>query len=504
MNRESLICLLVTCVLVSVIGAFHAPAYAAASPSSQMQATPTVPGPATMTLPPSAGTGPGPQAATATAPTTPIAPGSMLTLKQAIHIALEYFPRLRERRSESSAANQAVGVARSFLGPQVYGISQYLRSTENGIGNTSYYDPMGIFPRMTGRNHDLPSNDFSQSWNTSNNYMNGLAVSQFLFDFGRRHGFVAQRQFDARAADKRARLSQLRLIFEVSQRYFALLRAKQLIRVYQKAIEQREFHLREAQVKAKVGLRPELDVYVTTAELERAKLHLIDARNEQDDAKVALDNAMGLSEQSPQYQAANILTYSPFTGNVNDLLRTAFALRPDLQMLEDQARAMGAQIVEYRSDYFPTVNAVGGYAGMGTGLPVANNFNVGILITWPIFNSFETTHQMSEAQFKQRAIQHAIEDLRQQVILQVRTAYLNLDAALQRIYRAEKALAASRAELELSQKRYEAGLASIIELEDAQRHFTYDDANYAEALYTYSVAKASLEEATAQSLKQVM
>lgn len=503
MNRDSFIRLLVTGVLVSIMGAFHAVA-CAASPSSQMQAASTAAGTTTMTVPPAARTGARPQPTTATAPTTPIAPGSMLTLKQAVSIALEYFPRLRQRRSESSAANEAVGVARSFLGPQVYGVSQYLRSTENGIGNTSYYDPMGIFPRMTGRNHDLPSNDFSQRWDTSNNYMNGLAISQFLFDFGRHRGLVAQRQFDAQASGKRARLSELRLIFEVSQRYFALLRAKQLVRVYEQAVEQREFHLREAKVKAKVGLRPELDVYVTTAELERAKLHLVEARNEQDDAKVALDNAMGLSEQSPQYKPADVLTYSPFTAHVNSLLQTAFALRPDLQMLEDQARAMGAQIVEYRSDYFPTVNAVGGYAGMGTGLPVANNFNIGILITWPIFNSFETTHQVSEARFRQRAIQHSVEDLRQQVILQVRTAYLNVDASVQAIQRAEKALAASRGELELSQKRYEAGLASIIELEDAQRHFTYDDANYAQALYGYAVAKAQLDEATAQSLKRTM
>ena len=52
----------------------------------------------------------------------------------------------------------------------------------------------------------------------------------------------------------------------------------------------------------------------------------------------------------------------------------------------------------------------------------------------------------------------AIEDLRQEVIMQVHTAFLNWQASLQRITRAEKTLAASRAELELAEKRYEARL----------------------------------------------
>ena len=65
-------------------------------------------------------------------------------------------------------------------------------------------------------------------------------------------------------------------------------------------------------------------------------------------------------------------------------------------MLVDHARAMGAQIRQYRSDYFPAVNGVAGYSAMGTGLPAANNFDIGIVISWPIFNSFLTSHHADE------------------------------------------------------------------------------------------------------------
>src|SRR5260370_3679303 len=74
----------------------------------------------------------------------PITAGSQLTLKQAIAIALEFHPRRQEAISESGAARERVGEARSYMLPQAYGASEYLRGTPNGIGNTQYYS-LGFF-----------------------------------------------------------------------------------------------------------------------------------------------------------------------------------------------------------------------------------------------------------------------------------------------------------------------------------------------------------------------
>ena len=143
-------------------------------------------------------------------------------------------------------------------------------------------------------------------------------------------------------------------------------------------------------------------MYVTEAEVERAQLHLVDARNAKANAKVALDNALGLSDTAPDFRPADVLKYSPVNETLPPLIGKAFQTRPDLKMLESEAHAMGATVAEFRSDYLPTVNAVAGYEGAGTGLPVVNNFNAGIVITWPIFNSFLTTDQIAEAKFRQQ------------------------------------------------------------------------------------------------------
>ncbi len=429
----------------------------------------------------------------------PIAPNSELTLKQATEIALRLHPRRLESEAEVGMARARVGQARSYLLPQAYGIGEYLRATTNGIGNTTFFNE-SMFPRITGQNHDLPNGDFSQSFSSHNNWATGVSIQQFLFDFGKVRGFVNEQKANRDAAEARLKLTELDLIFEVAQRYYALLAAQQIVDVYRQAIEQRRAHLHQAQVMAQADLRPQLDVSVTQADLSRAEMNMVRANNGVADAKVALDAAMGLAGEAPPYRVTGTLTYEPVTASLEHLQATALRLRPDLNALVSEARAAGAQIVQAKSDYFPTASARAGYVAMSNGLPAANNYFAGLVITWPLFNGFMTDEQVAEAKARQRAAEFAIAEMRQRVIEEVQTTFLNWQASIAVIKKAEQTLNASREELRLAEERYRQGLSSVVELDDAQRRFTEDSSQYVNSLYGYAAAKAAVQRATAESL----
>ena len=430
-------------------------------------------------------------------------PGEKLTLERAIELTLRNHPRGLEMKAQATAANERVGEARAALLPQVYSAAEYLRSTDNPIGNTTFLNP-GFLPRITGTLHGAAANAApSFSTSTTNNYVGGVAVQQYLFDFGRVRGLIEQRDEEAHAALSQSQLMELDLIFEAAQRYFALLAAGQKVRVYQKAIEQRSEQLHAAQVKASANLTPQIDVLTAQAALARAKTDLLEVSDERDIARVALNNTMAIDRNAPDYDLADVLTYQPVSGSLESFFTSAIASRPDLRALEAGARAAGAQIKQARSDYFPSAGATAGYSAIGTGLPAANNFNAGIVITWPIFNGFSTQHQVQEAKATQNAIRYAIEDLEQRVWLDVKSSYLQLQTAVDRIHQAEATLAASSGQLELADKRYNAGLGNIIELTDAERFYIQDDAAYVDALYAYSVAKATLDRVTGASLQSL-
>jgi outer membrane protein len=427
-----------------------------------------------------------------------INPGEKLTLERAIELTLQNHPRGLEMESEAIAARARIGEARSALLPQVFSAAEYLRSTDNPIGNTTYLNP-GFVPRITGTLHGGSVNP-DQSFSSTNNFLAALGGQQYLFDFGRVLGLIQERTEEAHAAGSQAQLIDLNLIFEATQRYFALLAAGQKLKVYQKAVEQRTEQLHDAKVKAEASLTPQIDVLTAQAALARAKTNLLVASDEQATDRVALDNTMAISPNAPYYDLADVLTYKSIRGSIESYFNFALEHRPDLALLRAQARAAGAQVTQVYSDFFPSGQAVAGYNAMGTGLPAANNFNVGLVVTWPIFNGFLTTHQIDEAKAREHSINYAIKDVQLRVWLEVKSAYLQLQTSIERIHQAEDTLAASSGQLELAEKRYNAGLGNIIELTDAERFYIQDDAAYVDALYAYSVTKATLERVTGASL----
>ena len=292
-------------------------------------------------------------AAAATAEEPPIVPGEKLTLERAIAVALEHHPARMAAQAQAGAAGERKGEARAYFLPQVFGVTEYLRGTDNGIGDTAYLPALGVTRAPTQGRH------VNQLTETFDNYLAAVSAFQYLFDFGRTRGLVEQRDAEADAQEARLRLVELDLVYQVSKTYFDLVAAKEIVTVFEKAVVQRTEHLREAQVKAKAGLKPDIDVYTAQSDLARAQLQLVDARNAAATAKVALDNAMGLGEHAPEYWQSDQLTYEQITDTADGSLERAFAQRPDLKMLLDEARAAGAEVKQYRSDYLPRVGGGG-------------------------------------------------------------------------------------------------------------------------------------------------
>jgi len=412
-----------------------------------------------------------------------------LTLENAIALAYRNHPARLAEQARVGASRERIGEARSSLLPRVTGTAQYLRSTDNGIGPTVYWGASGV-PRMpsTGEGKD---NALSLA-DSFNNYLGSISAYQYLFDFGRHWGAIEQRTAESDAENARAQLIDLDLAYAVSRAYYELFAAREIVLVYEKAVAQREEHLHEADVKARVGLKPEIDVYTAKSELARAQMNLADARNNAVTVKVRLDNAMGIGMDAPDYELADPLAREPVAETLGPFVDTAFSMRPDLQMLQQDARAIGAEIKEYQSDYLPTIGASVGFDARGQTTDATRNAYAGVVIDWPIFNGFLTDHQVSEANLRREEIRHSIDDLRQQVYLQVKSAFLDWRAADTRIDKAEQTLTASRAELDLAQERYRTGLGSIIELIDAQRRYTADRAAEVSALADFFTAKAGL------------
>lgn len=117
---------------------------------------------------------------------------------------------------------------------------------------------------------------------------------------------------------------------------------------------------------------------------------------------------------------------------------------------------------------------------------------VGVNMSVPIFNGFRFSAEASQASLEAKAAAERTRDLRDQVVRDVRTAWLNANTALQRVSVTGELLRQANLALNLAQTRYQLGLSSIVELSQAQLQQTQAAISDANARSQYGFAMADL------------
>jgi outer membrane protein len=178
------------------------------------------------------------------------------------------------------------------------------------------------------------------------------------------------------------------------------------------------------------------------------------------------------------------------------LVQLAIKQRPDLQSL-DYSRQAAQKLSRAQEDQkLPTITALGTVGGtpVRPGQYFRSSWDGGIAanVNIPIFNGFLFSAQAREASLRANAAGEQTRQLRNQIVRDVRTAWLEANNAFLRIGVTAELLNQSNQSLGLAQTRYQLGLSSIVELSQAQLQQTQADISHTNAEYQYRVALAAL------------
>jgi outer membrane protein len=185
------------------------------------------------------------------------------------------------------------------------------------------------------------------------------------------------------------------------------------------------------------------------------------------------------------------------------LINTALQQRPDLQEFTYDQKAAEKFHRAQREQLLPTISAL----GIAGGTPVRpdcidgcfpNYFisswygAIGVNVSVPIFNGFLFTSQASEAGYRAKAAAENTRDLHDQIVRDVRTAWLAANTAFQRVSVAAELAKEADLSLNLAQGRYQLGLSSIAELSQAQLQQTDAAIGYVNSQYQYRLSLTTL------------
>ena len=403
----------------------------------------------------------------------PIRPGDPLDLDKAIDIALKMNPSIMGYQYTMKAREAQLGQARSGFFPKVDGSAGFTRNFEVNNTRDPYYGAL--------------LDQYNQ--NVAN-----VTLKQMLFDFWRTPTDVNIGRLNVESSRRDVDNSLNTIANTVKSSYYGVLKAKRSRDVNLEVVDQYAKHFRIAFVFFEAGKKPKYDVTKAELDLSNARLTLINTENDLKVAWVNLNNAMGIDSDG-EYAIHDNLAFEKYEITLEDALKTAHRARPDLKSLEAQRESAEKAVARAKQEYYPQVNGNAQYNFAGSRYPLGQGWYAGVALSVNLFDGLSTTNKVAEAQANKQSIDAKISAMKLQIMLDVKQAWLGLAKARQTIDTTNVQIRQATENLEIANLRYDAGLATPLEVTDAT--VTYSQAKLANinALFDYKVARANIEKA---------
>ena len=405
---------------------------------------------------------------TYTARTVGSAPASVeLSLDESISMALRNNPAIKIATADKIKADWALSQAKGGKGPAV---------------SFNYAGSRGTLNSSSERVYEFYRNQFS--------------LTLPLYTAGKLEGLIDQAKWNVDIADLGVAKSRQQIKLDATSGYFAVLQARNMVKVNQESVASLEEHLKNVQAQFNVGTVAKSDVLRSDVELANAQQTLTKAQNAYELAVASLNNVVGLPLDT-ELVIKEELQYKPYGMSLDDSIRFGLQNRPDNAQAQAAIQLAKESVKVAKSGYGPTFALAGGVGRWDTESPGTDNksWSISLSSTWNIFDSGVTRAQVKQANSAVDKASYTAQQTKDSVQLEIRQNYLSMQEAEKRIGTSQVAVSKAEEDFKIAQVRYSAGVGTNLDVIDSQVALTQARTNYVQALYDYNTNKAKLEKA---------
>lgn len=382
-----------------------------------------------------------------------------LTLDEAVARAVAASHRLAEGRARQQAAEATVVVRRKSDDPSLTASVGYTR--------TNHVDEFGV-PQPNGTLRviypDIPDN-----------YRSRVELAWPVYTGGRTHALERAAEAEASATGKDLETARLDLRLEVARAYWALVTARETVRVLEDALGVADRSLADVRTRVEAGFLPPNDVSRSEAQRGRSELLLIEARGRVE--SVTLDLARLLGEAAPvTVQPAERLDGGTAPGaDAKTLVTEALAQRPELSALTQRADSITARLDAIAATKKPQVAFVSGYDWANPNPRIfprqdkwQDSFDLTFNVSWQFWDSGRAQAERAEALANQTVLVERRREAASQIQADVQKGLVDLATSRAALAPARLALTAAQETRRVVNDRFEAGVATTLDVLDAQ------------------------------------
>ncbi len=414
-----------------------------------------------------------------------------ITENEAVKIALENNPQIIAARLSVKSSESDVIAARSSFFPTISASATYARLSyvqQMTMPVLEYLEPGpgGIL---------IPHYRFeSMEFGKPNNYKMQLSVSYPLFTWGARLNAYKASKLNMQASEIDLKIAEAQVRNQVEKMYYSALMAKSLYELAKTACDEKKAHYDAVKERYDNGYASDFELLRAEVEWKNAEPAVIQAENGYRSTLDALKFIMGLGD-SVVIEPVDSLEFVEYNVSLDSLIDFALQNRLDLKKMDIQIKALerlkAAQnaadkptaFVSWQYNYERPHGFEDKWGGSWTGV-------LGVQI--PIFDGFKTRAQVNSMEMQIQALKTMRNMAAQGAILEVRTAYRNLEAAKKTINSQLENLKLAKKMFSMAEEQYRSGLATSLDVMDAELAYLSARVNYITALAQYRSALADL------------
>jgi outer membrane protein TolC len=245
------------------------------------------------------------------------------------------------------------------------------------------------------------------------------------------------------------------------------------------------------------GVVASIDVLRAQVEQQTEQQRLIAAQTQLAIDMLALARIIGLPK-GQAFTTTDTLPYAPLAGiTIDEALQQATATRPDYLAAKASVRAAELRRAAAVAGHYPSLSASADYGDIGSpGFPAARGtFSAGVTLSVPIFPGTRVTADTLEADAELQQRQAELADLDAAIDKEVRVALLNIQSSSQLVAVSLSNIDLANQTLAQAQDRAAAGVASSLDVVQAQESVATANQSYIASVYAHNLAKMSLAQA---------
>jgi len=440
-----------------------------------------------------------------------------MDLEMAVQIALSENPLVKVADMEIEKKNYARKSAYGALLPQIDLIGQYQYTLKrqtmyldtdmsslfggsgSGLGDLTPEEQLvaGVLGKLMTPDPDA-SNDGIQVgrkniWNGTVNVSLPLVVPSLWKN-------IQMSKVDLEIAVEQSRSSKIDLTHQIKKSFYSMLLAKDSYELFKQTYETDSINLVNIKNKFEQGIVAEYDVITADVRLKSIIPNILQAESMLKIAELQLKMLMGVDAEVPMEIVGSLSDYEKWMFEAIVPSDDNLSGNSDLRQFDLQAIQAKNVYEMQKLQRLPTLTSTFNYSYISQN----NNFKfntyrwdpysvVGVTLAIPIFKGGQRHHNVKQSEIQLYQLHEQRNHLERGLQLSVKNSVELISKSIEQVVAAESSVEQAKKGYEITQKRYETGMGTIVDLNAAALAMTNAELQYRNAIYDYLSSKADLE-----------